>query len=192
MQFLTAELARGVLETAPDAMVIIDDGGVICFANRQVSTLFGYKHDEVVGLAVEQLMPERFRGRHIVHRAEYAAALRARAMGEGLTLFGRRLDGSEFPVEISLSPIRTPERLLIAAAIRDVSDHKRVERELRVAREHSERARDTADQLREIADHARALADEARESADRANQAKSASSLPRAMICASRCSHSRC
>jgi PAS domain S-box-containing protein len=173
MQFLSAELARGVLDAAPDAMVIIDDGGFIRFANRQVSTLFGYKHDEVVGLAVEQLMPERFRGRHIVHRAEYAAALRVRAMGEGLTLFGRRLDGSEFPVEISLSPIRTPERLLIAAAIRDVSDHKRVERELRVAREHSERARDAADQLREIADHARALADESRESADRANQAKS-------------------
>src|SRR5215469_8690057 len=159
MQSLSAELARGVLDAAPDAMVIIDDGGVIRFANRQVSMLFGYSHDDVVGLPVEQLMPERFRGQHIVHRREYAEALRPRAMGEGLTLLGRRLDGSEFPVEISLSPIRTPERLLIAAAIRDVSDRKRVERELRVARENSERARDAADQ--------------ARESADRANQAKS-------------------
>jgi PAS domain S-box-containing protein len=173
MQSLSAELARGILDAAPDAMVIIDDGGVIRFANRQVSTLFGYHHEEVVGLPVEQLMPERFRAGHIVHRSEYRAALRMRAMGEGLTLFGRRLDGSEFPVEISLSPIRAPGQLLIAAAIRDVSDRKRVERELRVAREHSERARDTADHLREIADHARALADEARESADRANQAKS-------------------
>lgn len=154
-------------------MVIIDDAGVIRFANRQVSMLFGYHHEAVVGLPVEQLMPERFRAGHIVHRSEYRAALRMRAMGEGLTLFGRRLDGSEFPVEISLSPIRTPEQLLIAAAIRDVSDRQRVERELRVAREHSERARDAADHLREIADHARALADEARESADRANQAKS-------------------
>jgi two-component system, sensor histidine kinase len=173
MQSLSAELARGVLDAAPDAMVIIDDGGVIRFANRQVSTLFGYHHEAVVGLPVELLMPERFRAGHLVHRSEYRAALRMRAMGEGLTLFGRRLDGSEFPVEISLSPIRTPEQLLIAAAIRDVSDRKRVERELRVAREHSERARDAADHLREIADHARALADEARESADRANQAKS-------------------
>jgi len=173
MQSLSAELARGVLDAAPDATVVIDETGVIRFANRQVSTLFGYSHDEVVGLPVEQLMPERFRGRHIEHRREYAAALRVRAMGEGLTLFGRRLDGSEFPVEISLSPIRTPKRLLIAAAIRDVSDHKRIERELRVARENSERARDAADRLREIADHARGLADEARESADRANQAKS-------------------
>src|SRR5215472_9458659 len=159
MQSLSAELARSVLDAAPDAMVIVDDGGVIRFANRQVSMLFGYGHDDVVGLPVEQLMSERFRGRHIVHRREYAEALRPRAMGEGLTLLGRRLDGSEFPVEISLSPIRTPERLLIAAAIRDVSDRKRVERELRVARENSERARDAADQ--------------ARESADRANQAKS-------------------
>ena len=173
MQFLSDELARGVLDAAPDAMVIIDDGGIIRFANRQVAMLFGYGHDEVVGIAVEQLMAERFRARHIAHRHEYAAALRPRAMGEGLTLFGRRHDGSEFPVEISLSPIRTPERLLIAAAIRDVSEHKRVERELRVARENSERARDAADRQREIADHARGLADEARASADRANQAKS-------------------
>ena len=173
MQSLSAELARGVLDAAPDAMVIIDAGGVIRFANRQVSMLFGYSHDAVVGVTVEQLMPERFRGRHIVHRREYAEALRPRAMGEGLTLLGRRVDGSEFPVEISLSPIRTSERLLIAAAIRDVSDHKRVERDLRVARETSERARDAADHQRDIADHARQVADEARESADRANQAKS-------------------
>ena len=119
MQSLSAELARGVLDAAPDATVVIDETGVIRFANRQVSTLFGYSHDEVVGLPVEQLMPERFRGRHIEHRREYAAALRVRAMGEGLTLFGRRLDGSEFPVEISLSPIRTSAGVLIAAAIRD-------------------------------------------------------------------------
>ena len=133
-------------------MVVIDEGGVIRFANRQVSMLFGYGRDEIVGLPVEQLMPERFRTRHIAHQRDYAAAPRPRAMGEGLALFGRRLDGSEFPVEISLSPIRTAERLLVAAAIRDVSDRKRVERQLQVARENSERAR---------------------ESADRANQAKS-------------------
>ena len=166
MQSLSAELARSVLDAAPDAMIIVDEAGTVCFANRQVSSLFGYSRDQVIGMDIEQLMPERFRRRHVAHRQEYEQALRSRAMGEGLALFGRRVDGSEFPVEISLSPIRTPEQLLIAAAIRDVSDRKRVEKELRVARESSERAR-------QAADHLRAIADEARESADRANQAKS-------------------
>ncbi len=166
MQSLSTELARSILDAAPDAMIIIDAAGIIRFANRQVSSLFGYSHDAVVGLQVEQLMPERFRSRHIGHRRGYHEALRRRAMGEGLALFARRLDGSEFPVEISLSPIRTGEHVLIAAAIRDVSDRKRVEKELRMAREASERARDAADHLREIAD-------EARDGADRANQTKS-------------------
>src|SRR5690349_11953205 len=173
MQSLSTELARSALEAAPDAMIIIDDSGTIRFANRQVSALFGYGHAEIIGLAVERLMPDRFRSRHIDHRHGYAEALRPRAMGEGRALFGRRLDGSEFPVEISLSPIRNGKQVLVAAAIRDVSDRKRVEQELRAARESSERARDTADRLREIADEARAGADQARESADRANQAKS-------------------
>ncbi|HYX74358.1 MAG TPA: PAS domain S-box protein [Steroidobacteraceae bacterium] len=152
MQSLSSELARSVLDAAPDAIIIIDGTGRIRFANGQVSSLFGYRREEIIGLAVEQLMPERFRSRHNAHRERYAEALRPRAMGEGLALFGRRLDGSEFPVEVSLSPIRNGKQLLIAAAIRDVSDRKRVENELRAAR---------------------ALADEARESADRANQAKS-------------------
>jgi PAS domain S-box-containing protein len=152
MQSLSSELARDVLDAAPDALIIIDAAGTIRFANAQVSSLFGYGHDAIVGLAVEQLMPERFRNRHIAHRREYSEALRSRAMGEGLALFGRRLDGSEFPVEISLSPIRATGEVLVAAAIRDVSDRERVEKELRAARE---------------------IADEARDGADRANQAKS-------------------
>jgi two-component system, sensor histidine kinase len=159
MQSLSSELARSVLDAAPDAMIIIDDTGTIRFANRQVSALFGYNHHDIIGLRVEQLMPERFRSRHTEHRDGYRAALRPRAMGEGLALFGRRLDGSEFPVEISLSPIHNGAQALIAAAIRDVSDRKRVEKELRAARE--------------IADEARTVADEARDSADRANQGKS-------------------
>ncbi|HXI66312.1 MAG TPA: ATP-binding protein [Steroidobacteraceae bacterium] len=173
MQSLSSELARSVLDAAPDAMILIDGAGRIRFANRQASTLFGYRHEEIVGLAVEQLMPERFRSRHIAHRHGYTEAQRARPMGEGLGLFGRRLDGSEFPVEISLGPISSGRELLVAAAIRDVSERKRAEKELRLARENSERARESADRLREIADEARARADEARESADRANQGKS-------------------
>jgi len=153
MQSLTAELARSVLDAAPDAMIIIDDRGNIRFANRQVSALFGYSHDAVIGLPVEQLMPERFRRRHVDHRRDFGDALRPRAMGEGLALFGRRIDGSEFPVEISLSPIRTPPQLLIAAAIRDISDRKRAEGELRVAREIADRANQAKSRFLATASH---------------------------------------
>ena len=152
MLHTSAELARSALDAAPDAMIIIDDAGVIRFANRQVSALFGYAHDDIVGRSVEELLPERFRQRHLAHRQGYTASLRMRPMGPGLALFGRRQDGSELPVEISLSPIEAGDRVLVAAAIRDVTDRKRVEAELRAAQESSE---------------------EARESADRANQAKS-------------------
>jgi two-component system, sensor histidine kinase len=154
-----SEFARSALDAAPDAILIIDATGCIEFANRQVSALFGYAHDEIIGQRVEQLLPERFRARHVGHRKDYVSALRWRPMGAGLQLFGRRRDGSEFPVEISLSPIQNGDRVLVAAAIRDVTDRKIVEAELIAARE--------------LADHAHALADEARISADRANQGKS-------------------
>ena len=127
-------------------MIIIDGGGLIRFANRQVSALFGYNQDELIGQRVELLMPERFQARHVSHRETYSHTLRLRPMGAGLELFGRRRDGSEFPVEISLSPIHDPDAaVLVAAAIRDVSDRKRVEAELIVARETAERARESAD-----------------------------------------------
>ncbi|HEY4447751.1 MAG TPA: ATP-binding protein [Steroidobacteraceae bacterium] len=153
MQSLSSELARSVLDAAPDAMILIDGAGRIRFANRQVSTLFGYRHDEIVGLAVEQLMPERFRSRHITHRHGYTEAQRARPMGEGLALFGRRLDGSEFPVEISLSPIGSGRELLVAAAIRDVSDRKHAEKELRLARESADRANQAKSRFLATASH---------------------------------------
>src|SRR5579871_92045 len=102
MRSTPPELARSALDAAPDAMIIIDSGGTILFANRQVSTLFGYEHDEIIGWHVEALMPERFRERHIGHRQNYTHNFRVRPMGVGLDLFARRKDGSEFPVEISL------------------------------------------------------------------------------------------
>lgn len=166
MQSASTELARSALDAAPDAMIIIDEQGIVRYVNRQVSALFGYAHDEIVGQSIERLMPARFRGRHVAHRQEYTAVPRIRALGEGLSLFGQRSDGSEFPVEISLSPIQDGKRFLVAAAIRDVSERKRTEAELKMTREASERAREVADRLREVADRAR-------ESADRANQAKS-------------------
>ena len=140
-----AELARGALEEAPDAMVIIDSAGTVLYANRQVSALFGYTHDEIIGRSVEQLMPERFRSRHVGHREGYTNNVRVRPMGVGLDLFGQRRNGGEFPIEISLSPIRDGERVLVAAAIRDVTDRKHVEAELVLARKVAEQAREAAD-----------------------------------------------
>jgi PAS domain S-box-containing protein len=166
MLSIPPELARSALDAAPDAMIIIDAGGVIRYANRQVSALFGFAHDDIIGQQVELLMPERYRARHLGHREGYIRNVRLRPMGQGLELFGLRRDGTEFPIEISLSPIEGGNQFLAAAAIRDVTDRKRVEAELTVARESAERARAAADQARQIAD-------EARESADRANQGKS-------------------
>ncbi len=134
------ELARGVLDAAPDAMIVIDASGAIRFANRQVSALFGYPHEAVIGEPVECLMPERFRHRHLAHRRSFADSVRVRPMGAGLELFGRRQDGSEFPVEISLSPIEYGGETLVAAAIRDVSDRKRASAELLAARQAADRA----------------------------------------------------
>ncbi len=154
MRTVPADLARSALDAAPDAMIIIDSAGIIRFTNRQVSALFGYPHDELVGQSIELMLPERFRARHVGHREDYVNNLRMRPMGLGLQLFGLRNDGAEFPLEISLSPIEDVGRTLVAAAIRDVTDRKRIETELIVAREAAEAARELADQSRELADRA--------------------------------------
>jgi len=159
MRSIPAELAQSALDAAPDALLIVDGAGVVQFANRQVSALFGYAHDEIIGKPIEQLLPERFRSHHVGHRDRYLAAAHTRPMGLGLQLFAQRRDGSEFPVEISLSPIKGKVERLVAAAIRDVSERKRAETELIHARQTAERAQQ--------------VAVEARISADRANLGKS-------------------
>jgi two-component system, sensor histidine kinase len=144
MKSIPPGLAGAALDAAPDAMVIIDTAGIICFANRQATVLFDYAREQLIGRRIEELIPERYRERHIAHRHGYAGHMRVRPMGAGLELFGRRGDGSELPVEISLSPIRSGESLLIAAAIRDVSARKRAEAELIAARHSAEQARESA------------------------------------------------
>jgi len=138
-------LARSVLNDAPDAMIIIDDFGTIWFANRQVSALFGYARDEIIGQGIEKLMPERVRAEHIGHRGYAVGDVRVRRMGAGLELTGQRRDGTEFPLEISLSPVEDVGRTLVVAAIRDVSERQQVEAELLVARDAIEAMRELAD-----------------------------------------------
>lgn len=140
----SANFARAALDAAPDAMIIIDSSGVIRLANRQVSALFGYAKDELIGKPVEALIPERFRDRHVGKRAAYAHSPHTRPMGRGLDLFGLRQDATEFPVEISLSPIEAEDtgEVLVAAAIRDVSERKALEAELRTQVEDMRRLHD--------------------------------------------------
>ena len=118
---------RDLLESAPDAMVIVSADGKIKLVNAQTESLFGYGRGDLIGLPVETLVPERYRHNHPGHRSTYFGAPRGRPMGAGLQLFALRKDGSEFPVEISLSPIDTPEGQLVAAAIRDVTERRKFE-----------------------------------------------------------------
>ncbi len=124
------QMFRTLLESAPDAMVIVDDVGCIQMINAQTEKLFGYSREELVGQRVECLMPERFRPQHIHHRQGYSQSPRSRAMGVGLDLYGRRKNGTEFPIEISLSPIKTVGGTLVASAIRDVTDRRLAEEAL--------------------------------------------------------------
>ena len=154
MHTLSSDLVRNALDSAPDPMVLVDAQGRVVFVNKQFSSVFGYGREEIRGQPIELLVPERFRAQHVRHHDHFASDNRSRPMGAELDLRAVRKDGSEFPVEISLSPVQDQDAKLVAAAIRDVTGHKRQQRELTAARETAEKARQVADAAREAADRA--------------------------------------
>ncbi|HEV8388204.1 MAG TPA: PAS domain S-box protein [Dongiaceae bacterium] len=115
---------RDLLESAPDAVLITDDHGVIQLVNAQTELLFGYRREELIGQKIEMLIPQRYRGNHVGYRDGYVSAARTRPMGAGLELYGRRKDGSEFPVSIGLSPTRTDHGLTVFCDVRDITDQR--------------------------------------------------------------------
>ncbi|HEU4621165.1 MAG TPA: PAS domain S-box protein [Burkholderiaceae bacterium] len=131
---------RDVLEAAPDPIVIVDSSGRMTVVNSQAERMFGYTRAEMLGQSVDILLPERYRGRHPMHRAKYFSRPTAGQLGPGLDLYARRKDGSEFPIELSLNPLETEEGLWVSSSIRDISDRKRFEQELREKNDELERA----------------------------------------------------
>ncbi|HEX8983554.1 MAG TPA: ATP-binding protein [Ktedonobacterales bacterium] len=144
-------LSPYLFEAAPDGLVVVDHTGAIVLVNGQIEALFGYHRQDLLGQAVEVLIPEALRPGHVHHRKEFSHTPHARPMGAQLALFGRRQDGTQFPVEISLSPISMNERLLVMAIIRDVTARKQLESALqasmRAAQSHLRLLQTILDQL---------------------------------------------
>ncbi|NJK94721.1 MAG: PAS domain S-box protein [Bacteroidales bacterium] len=130
---------KGLLESAPDAMIITDKKGEIKMVNAQTEVIFGYNRDEVIGQKIEMLIPGRFREKHVSHIQNYVEAPKVRGMGVGMSLFGLRNDGSEFPVEVSLSPlVLDKEEIYVISAIRDITRQKESENQIKKLNENLE------------------------------------------------------
>ena len=136
---LAEDQCRQLLELAPDAMVSVDGEGRILWLNAGAERLYGYRREELLGQPVEILLPEPIRASHVAQRKAYTKAPQARAMGAGRDLHGRRKDGTEFPAEICLVPLRTPDGVVVTTIARDLTERHRVDHErLRLVREHAE------------------------------------------------------
>ena len=131
---------RSLLEAAPDAMIVVDGDGRIAIANAEAEKLFRYSREKLLGEYIEILLPERYRNRHTGERHDFVDAPRVRRMGVGMEFVGMRSDGTEFPVEISLSPIHCSSGFFVSSVIRDVTERHRIEEALTTARQAAERA----------------------------------------------------
>ncbi len=145
---LTDAVAWDLFEAAPDALLMADEAGRILLVNSRLEEMFGIARADLLGAPVETLLPERLRSAHVTHRAGFARSPRPRPMGANLALVGRRGDGSEFPMEISLSPLPSTEGTWVMAAVRDVTDRLAAEewrRQLAVTTENLRIAEDLGD-----------------------------------------------
>lgn len=125
-------LFKTIFESAPDAIIVVNREGKIIIVNAQAKKLFGYDHEEFVGIEVESLIPSTYSEKHRAHRFKYEHNPHAREMGKDLTLFAKRKDGSEFSAEISLSPVTINNQLYVSAAIRDVTEKKEMLTQMKI------------------------------------------------------------